>query len=101
MSSSLLPVLLLFRPALPPHGGCLRLCDKGQLLSFLRQIEETRLNIDRIAEHVEEAKKLYSVILSAPIPEPSECPWPLPRPLAGLPGALHCPATHAFLFPAR
>uniref|UniRef100_A0A8D2B516 t-SNARE coiled-coil homology domain-containing protein n=1 Tax=Sciurus vulgaris TaxID=55149 RepID=A0A8D2B516_SCIVU len=31
---------------------------------------ETRLNIDKISEHVEEAKKLYSIILSAPIPEP-------------------------------
>lgn len=40
---------------------------------FPLQIEETRLNIDKIAEHVEEAKKLYSIILSAPIPEPSEC----------------------------
>lgn len=35
-----------------------------------RKIEETRLNIDKISEHVEEAKKLYSIILSAPIPEP-------------------------------
>ncbi|KAB0406711.1 hypothetical protein E2I00_017833, partial [Balaenoptera physalus] len=33
-------------------------------------IEETRFNIDKISEHVEEAKKLYSIILSAPIPEP-------------------------------
>ncbi|KFV63972.1 Syntaxin-3, partial [Dryobates pubescens] len=33
------------------------------------QIEETRQNIDKISENVEEAKKLYSVILSAPIPE--------------------------------
>uniref|UniRef100_A0A8D0ETN5 Syntaxin-3 n=2 Tax=Strix TaxID=36304 RepID=A0A8D0ETN5_STROC len=32
-------------------------------------IEETRQNIDKIAENVEEAKKLYSIILSAPIPE--------------------------------
>ncbi|XP_049635694.1 syntaxin-3 [Suncus etruscus] len=37
---------------------------------FFSEIEETRLNIDKISEHVEEAKKLYSVILSAPIPEP-------------------------------
>lgn len=37
------------------------------------QIEETRQNIDKISENVEEAKKLYSVILSAPIPEQSEC----------------------------
>lgn len=36
------------------------------------QIEETRQNIDKISENVEEAKKLYSVILSAPIPEQSE-----------------------------
>ncbi|ELW66920.1 Syntaxin-3 [Tupaia chinensis] len=34
------------------------------------KIEETRQNIDKISEHVEEAKKLYSIILSAPIPEP-------------------------------
>nr|XP_008540716.1 PREDICTED: syntaxin-3-like [Equus przewalskii] len=40
---------------------------------FFSEIEETRLNIDKISEHVEEAKKLYSIILSAPIPEPSEC----------------------------
>ncbi|NXD59651.1 STX3 protein, partial [Corvus moneduloides] len=33
------------------------------------QIEETRQNIDKISENVEEAKKLYSIILSAPIPE--------------------------------
>ncbi|NXS99478.1 STX3 protein, partial [Jacana jacana] len=32
-------------------------------------IEETRQNIDKISENVEEAKKLYSIILSAPIPE--------------------------------
>uniref|UniRef100_A0A8C3SGZ7 Syntaxin-3 n=1 Tax=Chelydra serpentina TaxID=8475 RepID=A0A8C3SGZ7_CHESE len=32
-------------------------------------IEETRQNIEKIAEHVEGAKKLYSIILSAPIPE--------------------------------
>uniref|UniRef100_A0A5F9CSF6 Syntaxin 3 n=1 Tax=Oryctolagus cuniculus TaxID=9986 RepID=A0A5F9CSF6_RABIT len=38
---------------------------------FFSEIEETRLNIDKISEHVEEAKKLYSIILSAPIPEPS------------------------------
>ncbi|XP_054997374.1 syntaxin-3 isoform X6 [Sorex araneus] len=37
---------------------------------FFAEIEDTRLNIDKISEHVEEAKKLYSVILSAPIPEP-------------------------------
>ncbi|XP_012922957.1 syntaxin-3 isoform X3 [Heterocephalus glaber] len=37
---------------------------------FFSEIEETRLNIDKISEHVEEAKKLYSIILSAPIPEP-------------------------------
>ncbi|KAF1638440.1 UNVERIFIED_CONTAM: Syntaxin-3, partial [Eudyptes robustus] len=35
-------------------------------------IEETRQNIDKISENVEEAKKLYSIILSAPIPEQSE-----------------------------
>uniref|UniRef100_A0A8C2MYB9 Syntaxin 3 n=1 Tax=Cricetulus griseus TaxID=10029 RepID=A0A8C2MYB9_CRIGR len=40
---------------------------------FFSEIEETRLNIDKISESVEEAKKLYSIILSAPIPEPSEC----------------------------
>ncbi|XP_060032236.1 syntaxin-3 isoform X4 [Erinaceus europaeus] len=39
-------------------------------LEQLKAIEETRLNIDKISEHVEEAKKLYSIILSAPIPEP-------------------------------
>ncbi|XP_023612315.1 syntaxin-3 isoform X3 [Myotis lucifugus] len=38
---------------------------------FFSEIEETRLNIDKISEHVEGAKKLYSIILSAPIPEPS------------------------------
>ncbi|XP_042638996.1 syntaxin-3 [Orycteropus afer afer] len=37
---------------------------------FFSEIEETRLNIDKIAESVDEAKKLYSIILSAPIPEP-------------------------------
>ncbi|XP_059260781.1 syntaxin-3 isoform X1 [Mustela nigripes] len=37
---------------------------------FFAEIEETRQNIDKISEHVEEAKKLYSIILSAPIPEP-------------------------------
>lgn len=36
------------------------------------QIEETRQNIDKVSKNVEEAKKLYSIILSAPIPEPSE-----------------------------
>uniref|UniRef100_A0A2K5F3M3 Syntaxin N-terminal domain-containing protein n=1 Tax=Aotus nancymaae TaxID=37293 RepID=A0A2K5F3M3_AOTNA len=36
---------------------------------FFSEIEETRLNIDKISEHVEEAKKLYSIILSALIPE--------------------------------
>lgn len=36
------------------------------------QIEETRQNIDKVSKSVEEAKKLYSIILSAPIPEPSE-----------------------------
>ncbi|XP_015275186.1 PREDICTED: syntaxin-3 [Gekko japonicus] len=36
---------------------------------FFAEIEETRLNIDKIAENVEEAKRLYSIILSAPIPE--------------------------------
>lgn len=41
------------------------------------QIEETRQNIDKISENVEEAKKLYSVILSAPIPEQSECGGPM------------------------
>ncbi|KAL7991962.1 hypothetical protein Chor_016218 [Crotalus horridus] len=34
------------------------------------QIEETRQNIDKISKNVDEAKKLYSIILSAPIPEP-------------------------------
>ncbi|XP_053098672.1 syntaxin-3 isoform X3 [Hemicordylus capensis] len=37
---------------------------------FFAEIEETRQNIDKISENVEEAKRLYSVILSAPIPEP-------------------------------
>uniref|UniRef100_A0A8D2LGT0 Syntaxin-3 n=1 Tax=Varanus komodoensis TaxID=61221 RepID=A0A8D2LGT0_VARKO len=37
---------------------------------FFAEIEETRQNIDKISENVEEAKKLYSIILSAPIPEP-------------------------------
>nr|XP_020831753.1 syntaxin-3 isoform X3 [Phascolarctos cinereus]XP_020831754.1 syntaxin-3 isoform X3 [Phascolarctos cinereus] len=37
---------------------------------FFSEIEETRLSIDKIAENVEGAKKLYSIILSAPIPEP-------------------------------
>lgn len=41
-------------------------CDVS---SWALQIEETRQNIDKISENVEEAKKLYSVILSAPIPE--------------------------------
>ncbi|KFW75429.1 Syntaxin-3, partial [Manacus vitellinus] len=36
---------------------------------FFSEIEETRQNIDKISENVEEAKKLYSLILSAPIPE--------------------------------
>ncbi|XP_074773986.1 syntaxin-3 isoform X1 [Athene noctua] len=36
---------------------------------FFSEIEETRQTIDKIAENVEEAKKLYSIILSAPIPE--------------------------------
>uniref|UniRef100_A0A6I8N3M1 Syntaxin 3 n=1 Tax=Ornithorhynchus anatinus TaxID=9258 RepID=A0A6I8N3M1_ORNAN len=36
---------------------------------FFSEIEETRLNIDKISSSVEEAKKLYSIILSAPIPE--------------------------------
>ncbi|XP_038620137.1 syntaxin-3 isoform X4 [Tachyglossus aculeatus] len=36
---------------------------------FFSEIEETRLNIDKISGSVEEAKKLYSIILSAPIPE--------------------------------
>lgn len=44
-------------------------CDVS---SWALQIEETRQNIDKISENVEEAKKLYSVILSAPIPEQSE-----------------------------
>lgn len=46
----------------------------------LVQIEETRQNIDKISENVEEAKKLYSVILSAPIPEQSECRVSPPTP---------------------
>ncbi|XP_033013680.1 syntaxin-3 isoform X2 [Lacerta agilis] len=37
---------------------------------FFAEIEETRQNIDKISENVDEAKKLYSIILSAPIPEP-------------------------------
>ncbi|XP_078533329.1 syntaxin-3 isoform X3 [Lissotriton helveticus] len=37
---------------------------------FFSQIEEIRQNIDKISEDVDEVKKLYSVILSAPIPEP-------------------------------
>ncbi|XP_007435564.1 syntaxin-3 [Python bivittatus] len=37
---------------------------------FFAEIEETRQNIDKISKNVEEAKKLYSIILSAPIPEP-------------------------------
>ncbi|XP_042308498.1 syntaxin-3 isoform X1 [Sceloporus undulatus] len=37
---------------------------------FFAEIEETRQNIDKISENVEEAKRLYSIILSAPIPEP-------------------------------
>ncbi|XP_068254100.1 syntaxin-3 isoform X2 [Nyctibius grandis] len=36
---------------------------------FFSEIEETRQTIDKISENVEEAKKLYSIILSAPIPE--------------------------------
>ncbi|XP_050812280.1 syntaxin-3 isoform X3 [Gopherus flavomarginatus] len=36
---------------------------------FFSEIEETRQNIEKIAENVEGAKKLYSIILSAPIPE--------------------------------
>uniref|UniRef100_A0A669R8N1 Syntaxin 3 n=1 Tax=Phasianus colchicus TaxID=9054 RepID=A0A669R8N1_PHACC len=43
--------------------------DTGDMSSWPLQIEETRQNIDKISENVEEAKKLYSVILSAPIPE--------------------------------
>ncbi|XP_040115396.1 syntaxin-3 isoform X3 [Oryx dammah] len=37
---------------------------------FFSEIEETRVHIDKISEHLEEAKRLHSVILSAPIPEP-------------------------------
>uniref|UniRef100_A0A8C2RTB4 Syntaxin-3 n=1 Tax=Capra hircus TaxID=9925 RepID=A0A8C2RTB4_CAPHI len=37
---------------------------------FFSEIEETRVNIDKISEHLEEVKRLHSVILSAPIPEP-------------------------------
>uniref|UniRef100_U3FYY4 Syntaxin-3 n=1 Tax=Micrurus fulvius TaxID=8637 RepID=U3FYY4_MICFL len=37
---------------------------------FFSEIEETRQNIDKVSKNVEEAKKLYSIILSAPIPEP-------------------------------
>ncbi|XP_069484993.1 syntaxin-3 isoform X1 [Ambystoma mexicanum] len=37
---------------------------------FFSQIEEIKQNIDKISENVDEVKKLYSVILSAPIPEP-------------------------------
>uniref|UniRef100_A0A8C9FMH0 Syntaxin N-terminal domain-containing protein n=1 Tax=Pavo cristatus TaxID=9049 RepID=A0A8C9FMH0_PAVCR len=47
---------------------------------FFAEIEETRQNIDKISENVEEAKKLYSVILSAPIPEQSECGCVYPAP---------------------
>nr|XP_033776827.1 syntaxin-3 isoform X3 [Geotrypetes seraphini] len=36
---------------------------------FFLQIEEIRQNIDKISDNVEGAKKIYSVILSAPIPE--------------------------------
>ncbi|XP_029431156.1 syntaxin-3 isoform X2 [Rhinatrema bivittatum] len=36
---------------------------------FFIQIEDIRKNIDKISGNVEGAKKLYSVILSAPIPE--------------------------------
>ncbi|XP_043939936.1 syntaxin-3 isoform X1 [Protopterus annectens] len=36
---------------------------------FFQQIEEIRQNIDKISDNVEEVKRLYSVILSAPIPE--------------------------------
>lgn len=54
--------------------------------AWLVQIEETRQNIDKISENVEEAKKLYSVILSAPIPEQSECGGP-----AGVPPTAPAP----------
>ncbi|XP_072281108.1 syntaxin-1A-like isoform X4 [Pyxicephalus adspersus] len=36
---------------------------------FFTQIEETRQNIDKISENVNETKRLHSVILSAPLPE--------------------------------
>uniref|UniRef100_A0A4X2JUZ8 Uncharacterized protein n=1 Tax=Vombatus ursinus TaxID=29139 RepID=A0A4X2JUZ8_VOMUR len=62
---------------------------------FFSEIEETRLNIDKIAENVEGAKKLYSIILSAPIPEPSDFLsfvifFNLPS-LPLLPICYHCP----------
>ncbi|MGH0175877.1 UNVERIFIED_CONTAM: hypothetical protein FKN15_071110 [Acipenser sinensis] len=40
---------------------------------FFVQIEEIRTNIDKIDESVSEVKKLYSLILSAPTSEQSEC----------------------------
>ncbi|KAG6922936.1 syntaxin 3, partial [Chelydra serpentina] len=43
--------------------------NTGFMDEFFSEIEETRQNIEKIAEHVEGAKKLYSIILSAPIPE--------------------------------
>lgn len=59
--------------------------DTGDMSSWPLQIEETRQNIDKISENVEEAKKLYSVILSAPIPEQSEhgCVLSPPLPPSG------------------
>ncbi|XP_044869102.1 syntaxin-3 isoform X3 [Mauremys mutica] len=43
--------------------------NTGFMDEFFSEIEETRQNIEKIAENVEGAKKLYSIILSAPIPE--------------------------------
>ncbi|XP_074810707.1 syntaxin-3 isoform X1 [Natator depressus] len=43
--------------------------NAGFMDEFFSEIEETRQNIEKIAENVEGAKKLYSIILSAPIPE--------------------------------
>lgn len=63
---------------LPPGGNLLIILVSPvadiffNFLSITLQIEETRQNIDKISENVEEAKKLYSIILSAPIPEQSE-----------------------------
>ncbi|RMB98087.1 hypothetical protein DUI87_25565 [Hirundo rustica rustica] len=56
---------------------------------FFSEIEETRQNIDKISENVEEAKKLYSIILSAPsqsrVSAVTASPQP-PLPTGTLPG---------------